>query len=99
MRHTKPLSRQPAGVQLACRKVYEGRPSAQLGSVSAWQTFKPCFPFHLHKKVYVWTSDRRVCVCIFCGDHLNHLCCDLLVGGASGEAFGPSSDLESTTGL
>lgn len=61
---THKTSKQTASWQAARlqKEVCKGRPSAQLGSVSARQTFKPCFPFHLHKNVYVWTSDRRVCL-------------------------------------
>lgn len=63
----KTSQRPPAGRQLSHTKRYEGRPSPQRQSVSAWQPFKPCFPFHLHKSFYVWISGRHVslCVCLF----------------------------------
>lgn len=67
MSHTKLPSSQPAGMQLACTKeICEGRPSPQRRPVSAWQPFKPCFPFHLHICFYVWISVRHVSLCV-CG--------------------------------
>lgn len=99
MRRTKPPSRRPAGARLACRK-RSTRVGLQpnLGPFQRGRRSSLVFHF-ICTRTFMSGPQTGVCVCVFCGDHLNHLCCDLLAGGASGEAFGPSSDLESTTGL
>lgn len=80
MRHTKPLSRQPAGGQLACRK-RSTRVGLQpnLGLFQHGRRSSLVFHF-ICTRTFMSGPQTGVCVCFFCGDHLNLLCCDLLVG-------------------
>lgn len=90
MGDTKPLSSQPAGMQLTHTKR-----SARIGlhpntSVSAWQTFKPCFPFHLHK-TFLCLDLRHMCVCLYFlqqSSDSTPFCSHLLVGRNSEECVG-----------
>lgn len=88
IRHTKPLSRQPAGKQLACRK-RSARVGLQpnLGLVQHGRRSSLVFHF-ICTRTFMSGPQTGVCVCFFCGSHLNHLCCDLFAGGTSGERAG-----------
>lgn len=85
IRHTKPLSWKPAGKQLACWKR-----SARVGLQPNLGLFqegrRSSLVFHfICSKTFMSGPQTGMCVSIFCGSHLLHLCCDLFAGGASGE--------------